>query len=191
MLSTIGQTQIARTRQGLCGKGFVQFNHINFVQVHACLLQQFFNRWRWAKTHDARLNPYCGCAYDFGAWLQAVFRDCVFRGHQHCRRTIINARGIACGDCAIGFDHAFELRQGFQCGGSTRKTVFVHHHRVAFFLRNGHGDDFFVEITARLRRSSALLAGQRKLVLVGTRHMELLGHVFSGLWHGFHAVQFF
>lgn len=54
-----------------------------------------------------------------------------------------------------------------------------------------HRYDFFGEKAGGLGRSGALLAAQGKGVLVGARHLVIVGDIVSGLRHRIHAVLLF
>ncbi len=60
--------------------------------------------------------------------------------------------------------------------------------RIAFFLRDGHIEDFFRQAASLDRGGGALLAAQSKSVLIGAGNMKFLGHNFAGFGHGIGAV---
>ena len=55
-------------------------------------------------------------------------------------------------------------------------------------MGNRHGHDFFGKHARRLRARGFLLAGERKLILVGAADVAFGGHVFGSLRHAFHTV---
>ena len=69
--------------------------------------------------------------------------------------------------------------------------IYVDHHCIAFFLRNGDGANFGIEVTGFLRSHGLGLAGQSHAVLVFAVDFEIGRNVFSRFGHGVHAVFFF
>ena len=69
--------------------------------------------------------------------------------------------------------------------------IYVDHHCIAFFLGNGDGANFGIEVTGFLRSHGLGLTGQSHAVLVFAVDFEIGRDVFSRFGHGVHAVFFF
>src|SRR5208283_4781069 len=79
--------------------------------------------------------------------------------------------------------NAFEFRKPFERRVRAGMLVQGDDRRVALFLRNGDGDDFFRKAASFHRCAGTLLAAKRKGILVRTGDMILLGDIFGGFRH--------
>jgi len=61
-------------------------------------------------------------------------------------------------------------------------------HGLALAHRQGHGNDLLRKDSARLCSEGALLAAERKRILVGARHFEIRCNVLARLGHRVDAV---
>src|SRR6266404_8012753 len=71
MLSIVGQSQTASTRQHLRGESFIDFDVVEVVKAQADLGQQFVDRWHRSNAHDPRRNSGRGHADDAGQGLRS------------------------------------------------------------------------------------------------------------------------
>ncbi len=109
-------------------------------------------------------------------------------GQNHGGRAVIDAGRVA-GRHRAGIAHdRLQFGQAFERGFGARMFVLVDGYRSG--LAAGHRDrgDFLGEIARRDRLSRALLRADRERVLIGPRHLKLLGDVLAGLRHRIDAV---
>ncbi|MNZ82899.1 hypothetical protein D3C78_1016110 [compost metagenome] len=183
----VGQAQFAQHRQALAGEGFVELDDIEITHRHTEALGQLAYRRYRTDAHDPRRNTGAGHAEDPGTWGQAVFFHCFSRGQDQCRGTVVDPRGIACGDGLVRAIDRLQAGQGFQ-GGIGAWMLVVLDNGFAFFVGDAHRHDLFSEETCGLGGCGTLLATQGEGVLIGTRDLVIVGDVVGGLRHGIDAV---
>jgi hypothetical protein len=122
----VGQAEIARDGQALCGEGFVEFDHIHLRQAQAGLRQHLAGGRRRAEAHDARRHAGGGHAQHARARLEAIQVGGLGRGQQQRAGAVVDAGGVAGGDRASGRTTPLSLasiRRGVGRGCSSVVTM--------------------------------------------------------------------
>ena len=139
-------------------------------------------------AHDARFDTGGGHCHHPAAGDQTEALGHFGAGHQQRAGTVIDPRGVACGDAATCTKWCAEFLQLFEGGVATRVFVVLDHFGRAFALGNLYRNDFFGQAPAGLGSRGALLTAQGEGVLIGSGDSELLCDVFSGFGHRIDAV---
>ena len=66
--------------------------------------------------------------------------------------------------------------------------VGIERFRIAFFLRDHHGNQFVVEETSGVRGTPTLLCAKREQILIRAVHLKIFRNIFGGFRHAVHAV---
>ena len=165
------------------GKGLVELDDIDAVQRPALLGEQLVHRVDRAHPHDARRNAGNGSADDSGPRSQAEALDGGFASDKERRCAVVDTRRIACRDAATFAKGCGQAAQRLQAGRA-RMLVAIDRRGLAFPAGDRDRHDFRRQDAVGLRRQRALLAAQRKSILVATADTKFCGHVFGRLWHG-------
>src|SRR5258706_13328837 len=69
--------------------------------------------------------------------------------------------------------------------------IFTKKNGVTLPLRDGHSHNFLLESTVPEGVSGALLAPERKKILIFAPNVRFFGHVYAGFRHGFKTILCF
>ena len=87
-----------------------------------------------------------------------------------------------------GFTTPFNLERASSVVSGSWMFIHGNEKRIAFFLRDGHGEDFFGEASGFLCGGGSLLAAEGEGVLIGAGDVKFFGYDFTGLGHRVGAV---
>ena len=111
VLRVVGKAEVARDRERLRGKRFVELDHVHVADRQPGLGQQLARRRRRPEAHDARRHARDRARDDARAAPEPVLRGGRLRSEQHCARAVVHARGIAGRHGAVRPHDALELRE--------------------------------------------------------------------------------
>src|SRR5580700_894621 len=178
------EMQLARHGNRGGGKRFVEF-----VQVHvavafpACLFQDFFDGVDGRSHNPFGIDAAHGLRDDARHRSPAeARRGPLARDHQR-RRAVIGARGVAGGHCAILLESRPQFAQGFERSILARRLVELYNYWIALLLRNLDRHNLGFNEAGFSGANGALVALQRKLILLRPGDAEFLGHEFGGDAH--------
>ncbi len=186
----VGDAEHAQHRQTLRRKRLVQLDHVELVDRHPELAQQFLRGRCGPDAHHARRDAGRRHSDDPCAAAQAVLVRCLCIGEQQRARTVVDARCVAGRHRTVRAHDAFQLRERFE-RRFARMLVARDDQRIAFLLRNRDRDDFLGERAVLLRTRSLLLAAQREQILIGAADVVVDRDVLGRLRHRIDAIQLF
>ena len=180
--------ELAQHRNALRSESFVEFDQIDITDLETETFQQLAHRRHRADAHNTRSNTGRRMAEQLRTRRQAVLLHGFFRCKDDRRRTVIDARRIACGHRAVRAHDRLQLGEAFEGGFGARVFVLIHGDRTSLAAGNRNRRNFFREVTGCNRLARALLRTDREGVLIGTRDLIVGRDVFAGLRHGIDAV---
>ena len=177
VLGIVGKSQLPQGGQRLAGERLVQLHDVDVCHGEPGPVQQLAGCRDGADSHDPRRYADHSRAHHAGERLEAKPGHGSLRCHDHCCGAVVDARRIPGRDGAVVTKHWTKRGQPFQ--RRVRPGMFVgrDHHRITPALRHFDRNDLLRQHAALHRRSSALLAAERKGVLIRPAHVELVGHV--------------
>ena len=116
------QSQFALARDGLCGKGLVDFDAIDLLQPQSCVPEHGFYRRHRANTHDFRRHSNRRTANYSRQWPFVRLAHESAGGYQSCRGAIYDAGAVSAGLYAI--KHRGQFGQNLDRGGPY-VTIFL------------------------------------------------------------------
>ncbi len=179
----VRQAKLAHHRQRLGGERFVQFDDVHLRQAQPGDLQHLAGGRQRADAHQPRFHAAGGGGNDARARRQALACCHRFRGDDQRRRAVVQARGVAGGDAAGLTERGFQRLQLLEGGVGARVFILAEQGDRAFFTGEADRRYLLRQVAQRLRPGGALLAAQRKGVLIGAADVELRRDVFGGLRH--------
>src|SRR5271156_6611561 len=155
-----GNTEFAQHRESLRGERLVQLDDVHLLNGQASERKNLARRGYRADAHYPRSHAGSRTGDHPAQGLQPIAFGSRFRCNQQSSGPVIDARGIARGDCAVRLYHRLQLRQRIQTGFFARMLVAVHNRSRTFLLRNAYWDDLLREVSILLRFDCTLLAAQ-------------------------------
>ena len=169
----------------------IDFEQVDVVDGHAGLFEDLLGGRDRTLQHGDGVGTGQRERMKTGTRLHAEFL-CLVRAHdQHCRCTIADLRGVACGDQAIFLKSRLQCGQRLN-GRAVPHTLVAGGHAVLDWYR----DDLVVEATLGRRYDSALLALRSEGIEVFAAEAVLDGNHVSaytlrGQAGGFVAIEHF
>ena len=183
----VWQAERAGDGQRLRRKRLVQLDHVDVRHLHAGAREKPLGRGHRPDAHDARRHACGSRTHDARAWREAVFADRGARGDDQRTRAVVDPGCVARSDGAVWAHQWRELRQPLERRAGTRMFIGTHRHN-SLLLCDLDRHDLFGETPGLLGGGGALLAAERKSVLIQARYRVFGRDVFGRLGHRIDAV---
>ena len=128
-------------------------------------------------------TPLTACATIRAIGVLPEARRVALARHHERRSAVIGSRSVAGRHGAVFLERGTQLRERFERSVLARRFVILDHHGLALFLRNLDGHNLRFDEAGFPRAHGALVAFQRKLILLLPRDAVFFGHEFGGDAH--------